>query len=99
MEEEAVIDTNVLIYDTLEDSAFHEKAKQLLDTIQKQIIPSVVLEEFIIFLVKMEVERNFISRKIEEILTSEKIELAPLKKKISNFLYILLIKENYLLRR
>ena len=80
MEEVAVVDTNVLIYDTFEDSVFHEEAKKLLDKIEKQIVPSVVLEEFIIFLIRIGVERKIISKKIEEILTSERIELAPLKK-------------------
>jgi len=31
----AVIDTNVLIYDTFEDSIYHSEAKNLLDTLEQ----------------------------------------------------------------
>jgi len=42
----AVIDTNVLVYDTIEDSNFHEEVRDKLYKLEKWIIPSVVLEEF-----------------------------------------------------
>jgi len=31
----AVIDTNVLIYDTFEDSLYHSEAKNILDPLEK----------------------------------------------------------------
>lgn len=83
--EEVVVDTNVLIYDTFEDSVLHKEAKKLLDKIERQIIPSVVLEEFIIFLVKIGVSKDFTKRKIKEILTSERVELIPLKREDFKF--------------
>lgn len=45
----AVIDTNVLIYDTFSDSGFHEKARNLLDSLDKWYIPPIVLQEYIWF--------------------------------------------------
>ncbi len=34
----AVIDTNVLVYDTFEDSVHHERAKKLLDDLDGWVI-------------------------------------------------------------
>ena len=44
-----VIDTNVLIYDTVEDSKYHEKAKDILDSIDPWSIPSIVIYEYVWF--------------------------------------------------
>ncbi len=45
----AVIDTNVLIYDTVEDSEKHEVAEKLLDSLNKWLIPVITLYEYIWF--------------------------------------------------
>jgi len=45
----AVIDTNVLIYDTIEDSVFHDNARTILDSLSVWIIPSIVIYEYIWF--------------------------------------------------
>jgi len=45
----AVIDTNVLIYDTFSDSGFHEKARSLLNSLDKWYVPSIVLQEYVWF--------------------------------------------------
>lgn len=39
---EAVIDTNALIYDTIEDSAYHKDAEEKLSSMSKWVIPTVV---------------------------------------------------------
>jgi predicted nucleic acid-binding protein len=75
---EAVIDTNVLVYDTIEDSAYHEDAREKLSTLKKWVIPTVVLEEFAIVLLQLKVEKSFIVRKMLEILHDEKAEIVPL---------------------
>jgi len=46
----AVIDTNVLIYDLVEDSEFHKEAEELLDSLEEWLIPSIVVHEFVWFL-------------------------------------------------
>ena len=45
----AVIDTNVLIYDTFSDSEFHEKARSLLDSLDRWYLPPIVLQEYVWF--------------------------------------------------
>jgi len=44
-----VIDTNVLIYDTVEDSKYHDTAKEILDSIDPWSIPSIVIYEYVWF--------------------------------------------------
>lgn len=46
----AVIDTNVLIYDTFRDSIFHGKASSLLDGLEEWIIPLIVIYEYVWFM-------------------------------------------------
>jgi predicted nucleic acid-binding protein len=76
--EEAIVDTNVLVYDMIEDSVFHEKAASLLDALKRPLIPSVVVEEFLLVLEQLGVSRELIGRKLEEILSWG--ELVPLGK-------------------
>ncbi|NPA48069.1 MAG: PIN domain-containing protein [Thermococci archaeon] len=45
----AVIDTNVLIYDTFEDTRFHRAARELLESLDGWYVPSTVLREYIWF--------------------------------------------------
>ena len=42
----AVIDTNILIYDLVEDSELHKEAEELLDSLEEWLIPSLVIHEF-----------------------------------------------------
>ncbi len=44
-----VIDTNVLIYDTFEDSEFHGEAEDVLESLDTWYIPAIVLQEFVWF--------------------------------------------------
>jgi len=41
----AVIDTNVLVYDAFVDQPMHQDAKDLLDSLDEWVIPSIVLIE------------------------------------------------------
>jgi predicted nucleic acid-binding protein len=41
---ECVIDTNALVYDTIEHSEHHEISRAIIDNLDICIIPSVVLE-------------------------------------------------------
>ncbi len=45
----AVIDTNVLIYDTFSDSPFHKEARELLESFNRWYVPPLVLQEYIWF--------------------------------------------------
>ncbi len=76
----AVIDTNVLIYDRIEDSIFHEEARKKLDELENWFIPSVVIEEFVFVLTQLNVNKNIIGKMVEEILTNKKAVIIPLEK-------------------
>ena len=67
-------DTNILIYETVEDSAHHAEAASLIDTHEKVILPSIVLHEYIwVMLKKLNVPASFLAEKIEEYLNNPKI--------------------------
>ena len=75
---ECVIDTNVLVYDTIEDSEHHETASAIIDNLDICIIPSVVLEEFIFTLAKLGLDNKIIYEKVLDLL--ETFEYLPIEK-------------------
>jgi predicted nucleic acid-binding protein len=75
---ECVIDTNVLIYEAIEDSEFHDKTDRLLDKITRRIIPTVVLEEFIYAIAGLGISNNKIGEKIAELTGSAAIDIIPI---------------------
>ena len=68
----AVIDTNVLIFDTFEDSEFHERASDGLDSLEKWYLPDIVFHELMWFFRSRAIELSNAKTKIEEYLTHEK---------------------------
>jgi len=68
----AVIDTNVLVYDTFEDSVFHEQAKRLLDLLEEWIIPLIVVYEYIWFMKGLEIDLKSSMEKTREYLLHPK---------------------------
>jgi predicted nucleic acid-binding protein len=88
---EAIVDTNVLIYEFIEDSELHSETIKLLDKLEKWIIPTVVIEEFIFALKALGVKDDLIAKKVEEILTSENIEIKPItEEEIKNAISLLI---------
>jgi|YelNatPaOPRAMG01_1025707.scaffolds.fasta_scaffold95776_3 predicted nucleic acid-binding protein len=73
---EAVIDTNVLVYDTVKDSAYHEDAEEKLSALRRWVVPTVVLEEFTIVLLQLRIGKEFIREKLLEILQNDRVEVA-----------------------
>ena len=62
-------DTNVLIYDTIEDSMHHEDAVKIIDSASELIIPSIVVYEYIwVMLKKLNLDINFVRLKVLEYL-------------------------------
>ncbi len=68
----AVIDTNILIYDTFEDSLYHEDASRLLDRLDKWVIPTIVFYEYIWFMKGLKVNLLDIVDKVLEYTGSPK---------------------------
>ena len=62
-----LIDTNVLIDETLEDSDRHEEACKLVDSSQRALLLRTVLLEYIwVMLKKVDAPPEFVMRKVEE---------------------------------
>ena len=61
-------DTNVLVYETVEDSARHLEACRLLDGARHVLLPSIVLHEYAWVMLKLGADPEFVSAKVEEYL-------------------------------
>ncbi len=64
-----VIDTNVLIYDTVEDSKYHETAKDILDSEDPWSIPSIVIYEYVWFFKRQNYEPEEVKTLLKNYLT------------------------------
>ncbi len=74
-DEEALLDTNVLIYDTYEDSLYHIDASQLLDGLRVWVIPLIVFYEYTWFLKGMGESPDTLMEKLEDYTLSEKSQV------------------------
>ena len=75
----AVIDTNVLIFDTFEDSELHAEAEELLDSLKEWIIPSIVFHEYMWFMKAENIDSTFSQKKVIEYLTHVKSRFLPIE--------------------
>jgi len=71
----ALIDTNVLVYDTFEDSIYHAEAKKLLDSLDEWIIPSIVVHEYVWVMRALKIEVGEVAYKAKEYLQHHKARL------------------------
>ncbi len=62
----AVLDTNVLVYDTFEDSVFHDEARRLLDSLDAWVIPIIVLYEYVWLMRSLGVDLDDVAEKVWE---------------------------------
>jgi predicted nucleic acid-binding protein len=74
------VDTNVLIYDTFEDTSYHEDARRILDSLPEWRIPSIVLVEYIAFLNRIRLGREKILDKLYELVNDPKFSLVDVEK-------------------
>ena len=74
---EAVIDTNALVYDYVEDSQLHAEAQEVLDSTDGWVVPSVVLEEFVFVMMKANVESGLVKERVDELLNDRRTTFAP----------------------
>jgi len=73
----AIIDTNVLIYDTIEDSIFHHEAQALLNTLGSWLIPSIVVYEYIWFFRELEFSAKSVNELIEGRISDPRCRIIP----------------------
>jgi predicted nucleic acid-binding protein len=59
-------DTNVLVYETVEDSEHHAEASRIMEEAEGIYIPLIVLHEYVWVMLKLSVDPNFISLKLRE---------------------------------
>jgi hypothetical protein len=68
----AVIDTNILIYDTFNDTSYHIEAKKELYALEKWIIPTLVFHEYIWFMKAENIQYHIAKEKILDYINHEK---------------------------
>lgn len=73
----ALIDTNVLVFDTFEDSEFHSEASSGLDSLDGWGIPSMVFHELEWFFKGQRIAVSKANAKVKEYLTNEKTTFVP----------------------
>ena len=73
----ALIDTNVLVYDTFEDSIYHEEAVKMLDKLDDWVIPLIVIYEYVWFLKGLKISTSDVYEKVLEYLEESKTTLVP----------------------
>ena len=96
---EGVIDTNVLVYALVENSAFHEECLRKLEGLRKIHLPLTVLEELVLVLKKLKVEEALIKKQIKEIVSDPRVFLANLEKKDVESVISILEKEKLSVKR
>ena len=73
----AVLDTNVLIFDTFADSEFHLQAASTLDSMERWSLPGIVFHELIWFFKVRKIELSRARTKVEEYMANEKASFSP----------------------
>ena len=70
-----LVDTNVLVYDTVEDSEYHSDASAIIDNATELVIPSIVVHEYVWVLARrLAVSLNLISMKLREYLEDPRVK-------------------------
>ena len=73
----AVVDTNVLVFDTFEDSEFHKEASSGLDSLEGWGLPGMVFHELVWFFMSQKIATPKTNAKVKEYLTNEKTTFIP----------------------
>ena len=91
---EAIIDTNILVYETIEDSMYHKEVVEKLKDLESLYIPTNILIEFILVMKKLKLENQIIMRKILEILEDPSTSLINIAKMDFKESLKIIIREN-----
>lgn len=74
----AVVDTNVLVFDTFEDSDSHLEAVEALDALEEWVIPGIVFHEYVWFMKDRGVGVAETRTKVNEYLMDAKTRFRPI---------------------
>jgi len=91
---EAIIDTNILVYETIEDSMYHKEVVEKLKDLESLYVPTNILIEFILVMKRLKLENQIIMRKILEILEDPRINLINIAKMDFKESLKIIIREN-----
>ena len=78
---EMLVDTNVLVYATVEDSEFHEECVKKLEEAERIHLISTVVEEFVLVLKSIGIAEDFIKDQARTIITDPRVNFITLKLK------------------
>jgi len=73
----AVVDTNILVYDTFEDTRFYEYARRLLDDLEEWVIPLIVVYEYVWVLRELGVDLVDVEDKLKDYVLNPKARVVP----------------------
>ncbi len=73
----AIVDTNVLVFDTFEDSEFHMEASSGLDSLDGWGLPSMVFHELVWFFRSQKIAVSRANAKVKEYMTNGKTTFVP----------------------
>jgi len=74
----AVIDTNILVFDTFEDSDSHVEAAEALDALDEWVIPGIVFHEYVWFMKDQGMAVEDTRMKVNEYLSDAKARFRPI---------------------
>ncbi len=77
-----LVDTNVLVYDAIENSPRHDSARKLIDQSDDPIISSLSIVELGVVLPRYRIDNESVRMKIEELLHSDYFAVSWLSGKI-----------------
>ena len=77
-----VVDTNVLVYDTIENSPHHDRASELIDESEDPIINSLSIVELGFVLPRYGIDDDSVKMKLEELLHSDYFTVSWLSGKL-----------------
>ena len=89
-----LVDTNVLVYDTIENSPQHSSASNFIDKSEDPIINSLSIVELGFVLPRYGIDNESVRRKIEELLHSEYFTVSWLSRKMMEKTSVFMVENN-----
>jgi predicted nucleic acid-binding protein len=89
-----LVDTNVLVYDTIENSPQHSSASNFIDKSEDPIINSLSIVELGFVLPRYGIDNESVRRKIEELLHSEYFTVSWLSQKMMEKTSVFMVENN-----
>ena len=89
-----LVDTNVLVYDTIENSQYHDRAGELIDNSEDPIINSLSIVELGFVLPRYGIDNENVRMKIYELLHSDYFTVSWLSEKMMEKISSFMVENN-----